>query len=126
MSMLDIRDKNDVVVVSFRQVKILDEGTIREISEEFGKLTLEASADRKLLLNFQKVEFMSSSMIGLIIRLSKQCKNDKIQLRLCSISANIMEVFELMRLNKVLNLHKTESEALEAFGPTRRGWFGRS
>lgn len=126
MPLLEIQDKKDVVVVSFRQVKILDEGPIRQVGEEFGKLTLEAAADRKLLLNFEKVEFMASAMIGLIIRLSKQCKKDKVQLKLCSISPSIMEIFRLMSLNKVLDIHPDEPEALEAFGPPRRSWFGRA
>jgi anti-sigma B factor antagonist len=126
MAMLDIQEKNDVVVVAFKQVKILDEATIRQIGEEFKNLTMEAAANRKLLLNFQKVEFMSSSMIGQIIRLNKQCKNDKVKLKLCTISPNIMEVFNLMRLHKVLQIHADEEEALESFGPPRGGgWFGR-
>ena len=125
MALLDIQEKNDVVVVNFKQVKILDEATIRQIGEEFKNLTIEAAADRKLLLNFERVEFMSSSMIGQIIRLNKQCRNDKVRLKLCGISPGIMEVFNLMRLHKVLEIHQDEEEALEAFGPTRKGWFGR-
>ncbi|HID75939.1 MAG TPA: anti-sigma factor antagonist [Planctomycetaceae bacterium] len=125
MALLDIQEKNDVVVVYFRQAKILDESTIRQIGEEFKNLTIEAAASRKLLLNFERVEFMSSSMVGQIIRLNKQCKQDKVRLKLCGISPSIMEVFNLMRLRKVLEIHDDEEEALEAFGSGRRGWFGR-
>ena len=125
MALLDIQDKDGVVVVTFKQVKILDETTIRQIGEEFKNLTIEAAADKKLLLNFERVEFMSSSMIGQIIRLNKQCKNDKVRLKLCSIKPSIMEVFNLMRLHKVLQIHAEEDEALEAFGGGKKGWFGK-
>jgi anti-sigma B factor antagonist len=123
MAVIDIRDKGDVVVVTFQHARILDETVIRAIGEEFKNLTLAAAADRKLLLNFERVGFMSSSMIGQIMLLSRQCKNDKIKLKLCNISPNIMEIFTLMRLNKVLEIHKDEDEALEAFGPQRRRFF---
>ena len=125
MAHLTISEKLDVVVVSFNDARILDESTIRLIGQEFSKLTMEAAAERKLLLNFSHVSFMSSAMLGQIIRLSKQAKNDKIDLKLCDITPEILEVFKLTHLNKILDIHKTEAAALEAFGGPRRSWLGR-
>lgn len=127
MPHLAISDKNDVVVASFAQARIIDDTTIREIGGEMSKLPLEAAACRKLLLNFGRVEFMSSAMIGQILKLSKLCQNDKIKLKLCAISPNIMEVFKLMNLHKVLDLCGSEADALEAFGGGGGlgGWFRR-
>ena len=125
MNILGIRDEKDVVVVSFKHAKVLDERTIRQIGAEFAKLTLEAAAERKLLLSFRAVAFMASAMIGQIMILNKQCKKDRIDLRLCSICPNIMEVFKLMKLTKVFQIYDDEPQALEAFGPTRRSWFHR-
>ncbi len=123
MTMLEIRDRNDVVVATIQPAKILDELTIRKIGEEFKNLTLEAGADRKLLLNFERVSFMSSSMIGQVMLLSRQCRKDKVQLKLCKISPSIMEIFTLMRLNKVLDIYKDEDEAIGAFGSVRGRFF---
>lgn len=123
MTMLEIRDRADVVVVTLQPTKILDEVSIRQIGEEFKTLTTQAAADRKLLLNFSRVTFMSSSMIGQIMLLSRYCKSDKVTLKLCSISPNIMEIFTLMRLNKVLDIYPGEEEAVEAFGSPRRRFF---
>jgi anti-sigma B factor antagonist len=124
MLRIKIADKLDVVVVTFNDAKILDDNTIREIGLDFGKLTLEASGDRKLLLNFANVSFMSSSMLGQIVKLSKQAKNDKINLKLCNITPEIMEVFKITKLEKVLDIQKTEAAALEAFGKPRKSWLG--
>ena len=120
---LTIEDKEDVVVVSFQDMKILDQTQIDKIGREFKELTLQASADHKLLLNFDRVKFMSSSMIGQIMLLAKMCKKDKVTLKLCNICPNIMEVFKLMGLRKVLDIYKTEEDALKAFGPRRLGFF---
>ena len=116
MTYLSIAEKHDVVVVSFNENRILDENTIRQIGQEFSKLTTAAAAGHKLLLKFDRVTFMSSAMLGQIMRLAKQAKADKIDLKLCEISALIMEVFKLTKLDKVLNIYKSETAALEAFG----------
>lgn len=127
MPHLTITDRNEVVIAHFSQARIIDDATIREIGAEMAKLPLEAAASRKLLLNFGRVEFMSSAMIGQILKLSKLCQNDKIKLKLCSITPNIMEVFTLMKLHKVLDLCKDENEAIEGFtgGGGIGGWFRR-
>jgi len=125
MAQLVISDRDDVVVASFAESRILDEGVIRQIGEEFKNLTTEAAASRKLLLKFDRVTFMSSSMIGQILRLNKQCKADRVALKLCNISPSIMEVFTLTRLDKVLDIQKTEADALKVFGPPSKSWFNR-
>ena len=125
MPHINIADKDDVVVVTFNQAQILDEATIRQIGSEFSDLTIQAAAERKLLVNFSGVSFMSSAMLGQIMKLSKQAKSDKIDLKLSDIAPNIMEVFKITNLTKVLSIYKTEAEALKAFGPPRRTWFGR-
>lgn len=125
MAQLTISEANDVVVVTFAESKILDEGVIRQIGEEFKKLTTEAAAERKLLVRFDRVTFMSSAMLGQIMRLAKQCKADKVDLKLCDIAPSIMEVFTITRMDKMLSIHANEAEALKAFGPPRKSWFGR-
>jgi len=123
MGMIEIRDKDDVVVVSFATVKILDQLAIDQIREEFKDLTLQAASGRKLLLDFSRVQFMSSSMIGQIVQLHKQCKKDKVKLKLCNISPDIKEVFKITGLTKLLDIYDDPAGALAAFGPPRRGWF---
>jgi anti-anti-sigma factor len=125
MSQLNIADKDDVVMVTFTNFKILDESVIRNIGAEFDKLTTEAAAERKLLLNFDRVTFMSSAMIGQIMKLYKKAKADGIALKLCCIDPTIMEVFKITRLDKLLDIRKTEADAIAAFGPPRKSWLGK-
>ncbi|HEV2970882.1 MAG TPA: STAS domain-containing protein [Pirellulales bacterium] len=125
MSQLNIADRDDVVMVTFTNFKILDESVIRNIGAEFDKLTTEAAAERKLLLNFDRVTFMSSAMIGQIMKLYKKAKADGIALKLCCIDPTIMEVFKITRLDKLLDIRKTEADAIAAFGPPRKSWLGK-
>ena len=123
METLEIREARDVVVVSFKQTKVLDQPIISQIGAEFANLTTEAAAERRLLLNFSNVKFMASAMIGQILLLHKQCKKDRIDLKLCGISSDIMVIFKVMKLTKLLRIYDSESTALAAFGSPRRSWF---
>lgn len=110
-----------VQVVHFNDEKIIDDLKIQQIAKELGE-TVDRVEKQRMLINFERVKFMSSAMIGKLILLGKRCKNDKIELKLCSIQPNIMEVFKIMKLNKVFELYDDESSALKAF--ERKGWFG--
>ena len=112
---LDLQDAGEVLVVSFRQSSILDQAVIDQIGQEFAQAGLEAAGNRKLLLDFRTVEYMSSAMLGKIVQLHKRCKNDKIKLKLCSIGSNPLEVFKITRLDKLFEIHKDAAAALPTF-----------
>ena len=109
----------DVTVVKFKEAKILSDVVIAQAGRELIEI---AKNSDKLLLNFEGVEFMSSAMIGKIVLLNKKCKTDKVKLKLCNISENIMEVFEITRLHTALDIVDTEDNAVSAF--EKKGFFG--
>ena len=100
--------------VLFTTARILDELTIRGIGEELFAV-LEKSEERNILLDFRAVQFMSSSVLGVLIRFSKRCKEFKARLKLCGISPEIFQVFKITALDKVFEIHKSQEEALKAF-----------
>ncbi len=112
--------KDDVLVVQFTSQKILSDVLIAQIGRELLELADEANG--KMLLDFRGVTFMSSAMIGKIVLLNKKCKKSKTTIKLCNISASIMEVFEITRLNKIFSIYDSEEDALNAF--QKKGWFG--
>ncbi len=115
-SHLDLKDRRDVVVAYVKTGSILEQTMIEKIGTELQGAALEASGVRKLLLNFQAVQFMSSAMLGKLVLLHKRCKADKIKLKFCSITSSVMEVFEITRLTKIFDIQKDEAAALESFG----------
>ena len=112
---IELQDVGEVLVVSFNQASILDQMVIDQIGREFDQAELEASGNRKLLLNFQTVEYMSSAMLGKLIQLHKRCKADKIKLKLCGIAKNPLDVFKITKLDKLFEIHKDAPTALAAF-----------
>jgi anti-anti-sigma factor len=120
MPELQFHRRDDVLVVRFQAQKILADTMIAQVGREL--LELVDESDGKLLLNFQGVTFMSSAMIGKIVLLSKKCGANKTAVKLCNIAANIREVFEITRLNKIFSIHESEEDAMAAF--RKKGWLG--
>ena len=107
-----LRDRGDVLAVYFKPDSILDQQVIDRIGLEFDRVALEAASCRKILLNFQHVKFMSSSMIGKLLVLNKRCTADKIKLKLSNVSPSLIEVFKITKLNKVFDIQSDEATAL--------------
>jgi anti-anti-sigma regulatory factor len=45
---------------------------------------------------------MSSAMITKLVMLNKGCKAQGVKLKLCEVSPNVMEVFKITKLNKLI------------------------
>src|SRR5580658_6987454 len=106
---LEVEDIGDVSVVSFTDKKILDEQNIQVIGDQLFSLVDELGR-KKLLLNFGNVEYMSSAALGKLITLNKKVQGASGKLVLCNIDANIREVFEITRLDKLFVIKGDEQE----------------
>ncbi len=108
------RTEGAVNIVSFENDRILDELLIQNLGDELIALTQDDSV-KNLILNFEKVEFMSSAMIGKLVLLNKKCGAANKPLRFCCINKNLMEVFKLTNLDKVFQIDSNETASLSYF-----------
>lgn len=111
---LEVEQVGDVTVVTFTDRKILDEQNIQAIGEQLFALVDELGK-KKLLLNFGNVEYLSSAALAKLMILNRKVNTAKGKLMMCSISDQILEVFEITKLNKIFSIQPNEEEALEKF-----------
>ena len=121
MATLITRAAGDVLVAYFQDVRIIDESRISNLGQELTELVNDTD-NKKVILNFQNVSFMSSAMIGKLVLVGKKCKTADVGLRLCNINDNVEEVFSLMKLGKVFKIDKDEETSIAKFD--KKGWFG--
>lgn len=114
MLSLTTRAVEDVLVVDFVNKEVLDTADVSQVGEDFDRLALEAGPRQKILLNLANVEYISSAVIGKIVRLNKQCRADKISLKLCGISPGVKEIFKTTMLDKIFDIQQDEDSALAA------------
>ena len=66
-----------------------------------------------LLINFEKVDFIDSSGIGLIVSIYKTLQQRQAKLLLTHLSKKNTEIFHMTRLDKILSIYQTDDDALK-------------
>ena len=69
---------------------------------------------RVIVLNFNGLEYMNSSGIGLLVTLLIRANRQKQRLLTYGLSEHYRNIFELTRLNEAIGIYNTEAEALAA------------
>ncbi len=103
----------NATIVTLSDEKILEEKDISALQESV--MSIIEQADRmNLILDFHNVQFLSSAVLGVLIRVSKRIYERDGQLRLCNIQPKIHEVFKITRLTKVFDIYQDVASATES------------
>lgn len=100
-------------IVSFTDEKILEEKDISELQQSIMSLIESDAAKIKLILDFGNVRFLSSAVLGMLIRISKRIYEHDGRLRLCNINPRIYEIFKITRLTKTFDIYSDVESAAE-------------
>ena len=111
---IDVSAQGPVTVAQIVDKKILDESAIHEMGAEILGL-IEHDGRRSLALDFSHVEYLSSAALGKLITLDRKMKGHQGRLSLCGIRPEILEVFQITKLNRVFDIRKDVAEAVAAF-----------
>jgi anti-sigma B factor antagonist len=93
----------DVTIVTFTEERIVDEEQVRMLQESFGPI-IEKNQDKELILNFVNVKFMTSALLGLLVRVHKKVRELGGRLRLSNMDSNLRKVFEITQLTRVFEI----------------------
>ena len=110
----------NATIVTFTDEKILEEHDIGALKDSIIAVIESASGGMNLILDFSKVQFLSSAMLGLLIRISKRVYQRDGQLRLCNISPKIYEIFKITRLTKIFDIYPDVESASEGLPESDR------
>jgi anti-sigma B factor antagonist len=69
---------------------------------------------RAIILNFEDLEYMNSSGIGLLVTLLIRINREKQQLMTYGLSDHYKSIFQITRLDDAISTHDTEEEAVRA------------
>jgi len=114
MASIKAESNGDILTVYILELRLLDEITIQGVFKDI-MAVLEKTQEPNLLIDFRRVNFMSSSALGMLIRVHKKCKEFKIAMKLSNISPNIREVFKITGLEKIFDIYDDAADAQEAF-----------
>jgi anti-sigma B factor antagonist len=113
-SHFSVQNFDSHTVVEFRTNALMDPLVLEEIGRELYKLVDEQDR-RKLILDFEQVQYLSSQAIGILLTLNKKLAALKgSHLTLCSIGPKLQELLRITRLDRMLTVKPTQREALRA------------
>ena len=123
-SLTIITKQGDVGIVNFTTTQVLDEVNVQQLGRELMEL-VDKHYLVKIVINFEKVKFLSSAVLGKLISLSKRISAEKGRLAFCHIRPEILQVFQITRLDKLIPILDKEDEAVRQV-QKGGGWFGRA
>ena len=111
---LRIRRANGVAIVSFLTPYLQTEDVIEKVGAELFQL-VDDEGFTKVLLSFNGVRFLSSSMLAQMVRLHKKLTKDKGKLRVSNLPPAMKDVMHASHLDKMLEVFDDEAAALTKF-----------
>ncbi len=101
----------DVTVVSVL-TEVLDASNTEEFKTGFASILNESN---KLIFEMSHVKFIDSSGCGTLLYCQKQLNKLNGALKLCGVQETVRTLFELIRIDRVIDIFDSKEEALKAF-----------
>ena len=111
---LDVQTVDGVTVARFIDNRILDEAVIQVVGDQMYRL-VDDHGLKKIVLDFQSVEHLSSAALGKLINMKKKVDAAGGQLSMCNLRSDLLKIFKVTKLTKVFDIHKNVEKALKAF-----------
>ncbi|MCK4913084.1 MAG: STAS domain-containing protein [Planctomycetes bacterium] len=107
----------NATIITFTDEKILEDNDIAALQESVMSI-VEPAQHLNLIFDFGNVRFLSSAVLGLLIRISKKVYENDSNLLLCNINPKIYEIFKITRLTKVFDIYKDVEAAIVSLNQT--------
>lgn len=101
----------EVTVVSLL-TEVLDATNADEFKTGFASI---AEESKKIVLELSRVKFIDSSGCGSLLSCLRQAKSSGGDLKICRVQETVRTVFELVRMDRVIDIFDSREEAVRAF-----------
>jgi anti-sigma B factor antagonist len=102
-SRIKVEYGTDVTFVTFLDERIVDDGQIIELRKSLEPV-IEKNEAGKLILNFCNVSFMTSALLGLLVRVHKRVCESGGRLQLSNLDENLQRIFEITQLTRAFDI----------------------
>jgi len=108
---IDTEERNGIQIV--RLEGRIDAHTTTQVEEKlFGLVDGGAS---RMVINFEKLDFISSAGLRTLLSTAKRVREAKGDLKVCNLNPNVQEVFDITGFSTLFNVAGSEDEAVAAF-----------
>jgi anti-anti-sigma factor len=104
---INVENGTDVTIVTFEEENILEDQQIRKLERALLPISRK-NEQKRLVLNFVKVKFMSSAFLGLLVKVHKRVIEAGGRLPLYNLDPKIHKVFEITQLVRIFDIVRSE------------------
>jgi anti-sigma B factor antagonist len=72
--------------------------------------------NKKLIISLEKIKFIDSSGLGMLVNVKHECNENKAVLKLASLSIEADRIFSLTKMQNNFEIFPTVNEAIRSFG----------
>ncbi len=111
--MLDTKESNGVLIVSFKNTDRFNALITEPVKESL--LGYFTKKETKLILNLEGIKFIDSSGFSVFLSAMKAAANQNGQFKICNVSDDVKELFQVLQLHNVFEMYDTLDECLATF-----------
>ena len=104
---------DDVMILDFEQTKILHQDAVDTIGSELQNIARTTDL-KKIIVDMNRIELMTSSMIGQFVSFHKQCQARGINVTFCNLTSQIKELFKITKLDTMFQIKGTREDAMKS------------
>ena len=112
--LLTFESRGDITSAIIRSSSVLDALNVVTFGKEVVEYVREHHI-KNLLLDFRHVTYLSSAVLTELIRVKEMLEEDKGNLRLCALNADIKKVFEITNLDSFFVIYDSADDAVKRF-----------
>lgn len=111
--MLESKESNGTIIVNFKSTDRFNALITEPVKESL--LGYYKTPETMLILDLQGIKFIDSSGFNVLLQAMKAANSSKGKFKLCNVVAEVKELFQVLQLHNVFEIHDTLDECLSSF-----------
>lgn len=111
--MIEVSENNGVLIAKFSDQDRFNSLITEPVKETL--LSYFTKPNTKLIVNLNGIKFIDSSGFSVFLSLMKAANNNYGELKICNITPEVKELFELLQLHNIFEIYDSQEECLQSF-----------
>lgn len=112
--MIDVREEKGIMIAHFTNEDRLNAFIAETVKESL--LSYFNKPNTKLILDLKGIRFIDSSGFGVFLSIMKAANNNYGKFKICNVSDEVKELFQVLQLHTVFEIHDDQNECIASFG----------
>lgn len=111
--MIEVTEKNGILVARFNNQDRFNALIAEPVKETL--LAYYTKPNTRLLVDLSGIKFIDSSGFSVLLSLMKASNNNYGQLKICNVSRDVKELFEVLQLHNVFEIYDSCQDCMNSF-----------